>query len=59
MSLHAGTQHDDVRIHLLEFFVAESHSVHCPAGKVVGYDISPSNNLLGQFSPLGMGKVKG
>jgi hypothetical protein len=59
LPLHAGAEHNNVRIHLLELLIAQSHPFDYSPGKVFHDNISPGNESLGQLHSLGMSQVKG
>ena len=43
MPVHAGTQHDDIRLYFLKIFIVKPPFFHGSGGKAISHDICPGN----------------
>jgi hypothetical protein len=58
LPLHAGTEHDDIRFYLPEYFISQSHSLHRSSGETLQHDIRPGNDFFGDFQSFGFCEIK-
>jgi hypothetical protein len=59
LTLHAGAEHDDIRLYFSEFFITQSHLFYCPARVVFHHNIGQGNEPLGYLYPFGVLEIKG